>query len=124
MSLSVKQLILKNINPKYAKKNKMVVIKFKINGEEKDITFSYDDTSKTVREMILSFVKSHNSYLQLKQEDKSKFEETLSTDLLTFVLSNKIVNSPQVLNKKVGEMFKKNNLIVRIIDSGDIIGGN
>ena len=108
----------------------MVVIFFKIdnndnnsNGEDVKITFDYSDTSKTIREMLIEFVKKNNSYLKLASKDREKVIKTLSTELLSFMFKSKILNSESYLKQTVGKLFRTDNNTVLVIDTGNILGG-
>ena len=108
----------------------MVVIFFKIdnndnnsNGEDVRVTFEYSDTSKTIREMLIEFVKKNNSFLKLASKDREQVVKTLSNELLMFMFKAKILNSESYLKMKVDKLFRTDNNIVRIIDTGNILGG-
>ena len=111
----------------------MVLIIFKLdnndnnnntsNSDECKITFEYSDTSKSIKEMLIEFVKNNNSYLKLSSKDKINFESTLSPELLAFMCKNKILNKPEHSVKKVSQIFRTNNNVVHIIDTGNILGG-
>ena len=92
-------------------------------GENDSIGFEYD-SSKTIREMLIDFIKQNNSILKIAGNDIQSFERTLSPDLLTFVAKSKILNQEKIAAKKVSEIFKANNTVVKIMDNGSILGGN
>ena len=81
------------------------------------------DGSKTIKEMILDFIKNNNSYLKIASKDIKNFEQSLSPALLTFIFKAKILNNCKNLDKKVSQLFKTNNNALKIIDTGTILGG-
>ena len=107
----------------------MVYIKFKIDNNDNDgnkdsdtIGFEYD-SSKTFREMLIDFVKQKNSYLKIASSDIDSFEKSLSPDLLIFMIKNKILNKGENAKKKISDIIKTNNNVIKIIDAGSILGG-
>ena len=108
----------------------MVVIIFKLDnngnnntGEDVKVMFEFSDTSKTIKEMLVDFIKNNNSILKIASNDISKFENTLSTDLLVFMFKNKILNKDENSKRPVKYFFKTNNNAVHVIDCGNILGG-
>jgi hypothetical protein len=92
-------------------------------GQNDSIGFEYD-SSKTIREMLIDFIKKNNSILKIAGNDIESFEKTLNPNLLTFITKSKILNQEKNANKKVSEILRTNNVIVKIIDVGSILGGN
>ena len=112
----------------------MVIINFKVdnngnnNGNKKAqdgliISFECEDTSKTIKELLIDFIKSKNSYLKIAQKDISKFEENFGVDILMFIYKSKLLNQKANLNKEVKHFFKTDNNTVLLRDIGDILGG-
>ena len=108
----------------------MVYIKFSLDNTDNNSKGNFDsidieyDSSKTIKEMLIDFVKQNNSKLRIASKDIESFEKNLSPDLLTFVVKAKILNQDKIAKKKVGDIFKINNCTVKIIDAGSILGGN
>ena len=108
----------------------MVYIKFSLdktdsndNKENFDsIMFQYD-SSKTIREMLVDFVKQNNNKLKIASSDINSFAATLNPELMTFVSKAKVLNKEENAKKKVSEIFKHDNCVVKIIDTGSILGG-
>ena len=108
----------------------MVLIIFKLNNNDNNsnsdeckISFNYSDTSKTIKEMLIDFVKNNNSYLKLSSTDKSNIEKDLSPELLAFMFKNRILNKTEHSGKKISQVFRTNNNVVHIIDTGNVLGG-
>ena len=108
----------------------MVFIKFSLDktdssdnkGNFDSIIFEYD-SSKTIREMLVDFVKQNNDKLKIARSDIDSFASTLNPDLMTFVSKAKILNKEENAKKKVRDIFKHDNCLVKIIDTGSIFGG-
>ena len=109
----------------------MVLIKFFLDNTDNNnnkvnfdnILFEYDP-EKTIREMLIDFVKQNNSKLKIAGKDIESFETTLNADLMTFVCKARLLNKEENLIKKVGQIFRTNNCTVKILDTGLILGGN
>ena len=108
----------------------MVYIKFSFdNTGNKNVKVNFDtimfdyDSSKTIREMLIDFVKKNNNILKIADKDIESFSTTLNPDLMTFVAKAKILNKGENAKKKVGQIFRTDNCIVKIIDTGSILGG-
>ena len=109
----------------------MIKINFRFdntdNNSETDssnkITFEYD-SSKTIREMLIDFIKQNNSILKIANSDIDSFEKTLNPELLTFIVKSKVLNQEANAKKQVRQIIKTNNVMVKVIDSGSILGGN
>ena len=74
--------------------------------------------------MLIDFIKKNNSILKIANSDIESFEKTLNPELLTFITKSKILNQEANAKKKVSQIIRTNNSIVKIIDSGSILGGN
>ena len=92
-------------------------------GEDVKVMFEFSDTSKTIKEMLVDFIKNNNSILKIASNDISNFEKSLSTSLLVFMFKNKVLNGDENSKRTVKHFFKTDNNTVHVIDSGNILGG-
>ena len=86
-----------------------VVIKFTYGEDEKEITFTKDTS---VKDCLTRFLQETNSNLEL---DTSK---------ITFYYGNRLLNSETYLNdKNLYDIKIKNNHVIKVTDTSNIIGG-
>ena len=87
-------------------------IKFKTTDEDINRrTFNYN-VSCTIKDMLLNFLRETNSKMVLKPNE------------ISFLYKALLINKSDILNKKVGEIFRhKQNVAINVIDTNNIIGG-
>ena len=88
-----------------------VSIKFDTDQESINKQLFTFDSNITIKEMLNDFLKKTNSKIELQSED------------IQFIYKGKILNTPNYLNRFVGDIFKLNNHKVKVWDSKNIIGG-
>ncbi len=107
-----------NIRPREKKIIKEIIptkkiLKFQTNDEDiNKKTFEYDSTI-SIENMLLDFLSKTNSKI------------TLGSNQIAFLYASRVINQQEDLQKPIGEIFrKKNNIPIKVIDTGNVIGGN
>ena len=79
----------------------MSILNFKVEDEGEKIDVSYD-SSITVRDFLLDFLKKNNNYV------------TLDTKVYSFKIMGKVLNHPKFLDKKIGDLIRQGQTITFI----------
>ncbi len=87
-------------------------IKFKTNDENINKRIFKYDTSLTIEDMLLDFLRETNSKM------------VLDPNQISFLFKALLINKKENLQKKVGEVFRStHNIAINVIDTNYIIGG-
>ncbi len=87
-------------------------IKFKTNDENINKRIFKYDTSLTIEDMLLDFLRKTNSKM------------ILDPNQISFLFKALLINKKENLQKKVGEVFRStHNIAINVIDTNYIIGG-
>ena len=90
------------------------------------ISIKFETEMENINNQLFVF----EPYLKIRDMLKIFLSKTqsineLSLSQIHFIFSGKIINSPQLLDKYIKNVFKCNlNNKVKVIDSGKIVGGN
>ena len=89
-----------------------ILFKFETDEESKNRDLSISRET-TIREALNSFLRSTNSIM------------TLDLEKIQFMNKVKLLNTPKILDKKVGAHFNRStqNVKIKVLDAGNILGG-
>ena len=88
-------------------------VKFQRGEDPNNLKMYEFNTSITIKDMLLDYLKQTNSIM------------TLDAEKITFMAKGILNNKDSTLNKTVGQYFKTlDNVVVKVYDNSGIIGGN